>query len=91
MPNPPKQYGAPTGVEKPQNQGRTQPGPNSDYVKHMLKADAEFHARQGGGGGQPGKVQQRPKGSSASMGGLIGIGSPKVPRRTEEEIDKQSR
>jgi hypothetical protein len=73
QPNQPRQFGAPTGVQKPITQGRQQPqgGDPSAYIKHMIDADKQYHAK-GGGGSRP--VQ----GSYGGLSGMLAKGKPPV-------------
>lgn len=87
----PREYGAPTGVQKPQNTGRqgAQPGNAKDYLQHMIDAHNTYH--NANPGARPKGDTPKPK-SRASFGAdVLGIRGNKVPRRTEEEIEKQSR
>lgn len=47
----PRQFGAPMGAPQPMNQGRQQPKPASDaqvsdYMKAMIAADKQYHAKK---------------------------------------------
>lgn len=81
----PKQYGSPTGTEKPKNDSRHKPAEGSakNYLEHMAAADRAFHSEK-----SPATPAQPPKGRGGTQMGrdVLGIGRAKG-KRSDKAVD----
>jgi hypothetical protein len=85
----PKQYGSPTGTEKPKDKGRTKPQPGSakSYIDHMVEAHNSY--QKSTGATQKAAPEKPPAGRGGSTMGrdVLGIGKPKSIRRVDDAVD----
>jgi hypothetical protein len=83
----PKNYGSPTGVEAPKNQGRrtAQPGSAKSYLQSMVEAHNAYHGRSAAPKQQAPTQRPPPDRGGTQMGrDILGIGKGKVRRNVQE-------